>query len=80
MTTMEIDLISVNSCCVVVPASWSWAECFWLIVSIIDIAHIWGLLHRRGVVNRRAKEETKISITALITASFLLIQFKIQWK
>ena len=79
MTAMEIDLVSVNSCCVVVSASWSWAECFGFIVSVIDIAHIWWLRHRRGVVNRRAKEETKISITALVAGRFLLIQFKFQW-
>ena len=72
MTAMEIDLISVNSCSVVVPASWSWTECFGLIVSIIDIAHIWWLWHRRGVVYRRAKEETIISITALIAGRFFV--------
>jgi hypothetical protein len=80
MTAMEIDLVSVYSCCVIVSTSWSWAESFGLIVSIIDIAHIWRLRHRRGVVNRRAKEETIISITALIKGIFLLIQFKFQWK
>lgn len=72
MTAMEIDFISMNSRRVVVATGRCGTECFWLIVSVIDVAHVWGLRHRRGVVHWWAKKETKIRITVPIGRDFSL--------
>lgn len=57
VASVKIDLVSVNRRCVVVSTCRSWTESFRFIVGVVDIAHIWWLGHRRGVVDGRAKEK-----------------------
>ena len=45
VATVEIDLVTMNRGCVIVSACRRRSECFWFIVGVINIAHIWRLWH-----------------------------------